>query len=358
MRSLILFFRGIKASIKQNSVIYCVFVFFYIFSTILTIYVIGKYSGDLWYYDEYEGSLTTFNIYCGKPVSEVYEVIQKYTDDENVEFIEVWIPGTFPQSNSGYFTIAYAVGEFEMTKKYFKSMGLKKLDVNDFINSNDSMIMVEDALTAGKDFVEVQGASYNVIESVTQRKFAWGHLVSYKSVLENDFYIRDIDIKFKTIPSAGQYEKIKKALIEDFPDAQWLEEPVMRSYNLESILSFGNILIYLVIALSAVNFIYIFQYIIQKRVRSYEIFSLCGCSTAKMFIFAAAEILLTSVVLSLAGCVLFEFAARPIIIMVEPLLTYIFSYKLYIAVFGGSALLSFVVLTVESIFLNKRRRQK
>ena len=92
MKSMILFFRGIKASVKQNPIIYAVFAIFYIFSAIVAIYVFGKYSSNLMAYDDYDDSLTTFTIGCSRSYSEISEAIQKNILDENIEYIRIVFP--------------------------------------------------------------------------------------------------------------------------------------------------------------------------------------------------------------------------------------------------------------------------
>lgn len=366
MSSIRLFFRGIKSSIKQNPVIYMVFLLFYIFSTIIEIYVSGKYSSNLSAYDNYDDSLTTFSVEydypAGKPFSEIQKAIEKNISDENVGYVRLRFideigneDDTLNEQMKRHWAIAYASNETEMVTKYLSGNGIKDIDVENFINSNNAAVIVESALTAAHDpYFYIQGSPYKVI-----KRIPWGesginyHIVSYKSVENYNPSVFEISIKFNSISSFAEMNEISDTLSEDFIDAE-INKPVVRDYNVESILSIGNILVYLVIVLSAVNFIYIFKYILEKCRRQYEIFFLCGCSKRRIVRFAVAEILLISVVQTLVGILLFHFAVKPLVVSLEPLLKYTFHTGLYFTVFGISVPLSFVVLTVEFLFLQKK----
>lgn len=363
MNSIILFFRGIKAAIKANPLVYTIFLFFYVFTTITMIYVVGKYSSNLSAYDDYDDSLSTFSAeyHMGTevPFSDMRQAVQNYVDDENVgyvqlSFIDILDINEHPELLS-FYAMAYADNEFEMTKRYFENSGIDDVDVNTFISSEDCMILVESALTPDGDIFDIQNRPYKVI-----KRIPWGdggatsHLVSYNSVLKNNPEIHKISIKFNSISGSAQLNDIKDALSADFPGAE-IEEPVLRDYNVESIFSMGNILVYLVIALSLVNIFYIFRFIYESRRTQYEIMSLCGCTSRKITLFAAAEILLIFVVQSFAGILLFHLAIQPIVTLLEPLLKYTFNMKLYLAVSGISALFCFTTMIIEFIVLQKRK---
>lgn len=365
MKSIILFFRGIRASIKANPIIYCIFLFFYIFTTVTMIYIVGKYSSNLSAYDDYDASLSTFSVDYGflseTRFSDVRKAVQEYSCSENVGYIRVRFLDTLDvnahpeQYNVLHYAIAYADNEFEMTKKYFENCGINDVDINTFTASENCMILVDDAVTAEGDFFAVQDKPYKVIKHIP-----WGdegaeyHLVSYNSVLKNDPVIREITIKFNVISGFVQLNDIKNTLSVDFPGAE-IKEPVLRDYNVESIFSIGNILVYFVVALSLVNIFYIFRAIYENRRAQYEIMSLCGCTSRKITAFTAAEILLLVAVQTFAGIFFFHFAIRPIIISLEPLLKYTFHMKLYLTVSGISALFCFSVLIIEVVFLQKRK---
>lgn len=365
MKSIILFFRGIRASVKANPIIYGIFLLFYIFTTVTMIYVVGKYSSNLSAYDDYDASLSTFSVDYGLlseiRFSDIRKTVQDYAGRENVGYIEVRFLDTLDinahpeQYNVPHYAIAYADNEFEMTEKYFENSGINDVDISTFTASENCMILVDDALTAAGDFFAIQNRPYKVI-----KRIPWGdegaayHLVSYNSMLKNDPVIREISIKFNIISGFVQFNDIKNTLSVDFPGAE-IKEPVLRDYNVESIFSIGNIMVYLVIALSLVNIFYIFRVIYESRRSQYEIMSLYGCTSRKITSFAAAEILLLVVVQTFAGIFLFHFAIRPIIISLEPLLKYTFHMKLYLTVSGISTLFCFTALIIEVTFLQKRK---
>ncbi len=375
MNSIVLFFRGIKASVKQNPIIYGAFIFFYLFSTIVSIYVIGKYSGDIIAYGDYRNSLTTFNLYLdwndGTPVSEIKEALTNTAADPNVDYIKLmmrdklidWdVQGAHDDEKKTHFATAYVKNENKMILEYFKKSGIDNIDAAEFADSDNLAVIIENLNPTDKthssetrdNLFKIQNSSYNV-----SAELAWGendqsnHLISYKSVLKNDLRVMMIDVKYDQISTYNEIETIANRLGSEFGCA--VDKPVERDFNVESILSISNIIVYLVIILSAVNYIYIFRYVLEKRRQHYEIYSLCGCPNKKIVLFAVVEILLVSIVQTIVGIVLFHLAIKPLVISLEPLLKYSFDNTLYIAVFGLSVMIGVVVLTVEFLILRKGR---
>lgn len=366
MNNIRLFFSGIKASIKQSPVIHSLFLLFYIFSTMVAIYVIGKYSANLSGYDDYDASLSTFSVKYGSDgvsFSEISDAVEKNTANENVDFISLVFRDKILDENDTihdeymhYNSVSYAKNEPAMVAEYLKTAGLNSIDVDSFINSDDSVIVAESHLTSSNSGIfKIQGHDYIVLERVY-----WGdngissHLVPYKAVIKNDPAINEIKVKYDKITDYTQMSNIKSLLSADFRGAE-VFEPVQRDYSVESIFSMGNILVYLVIVLSAVNFIYIYKFILENRSDQYHVYFLCGCSNRKIFVFAAAEILLISIVQTSAGIMLFHLVFKPIIVGLEPLLRYTYNIGLYLTVFALSVIISFVILTAEFITLERKR---
>lgn len=363
MKSIILFFRGIKASVKANPIIYGFFLFFYIFTTIAMIYVVGKYGSNRLANVSYDDSLTTFSVlgHLGT-ASDVQQAVQKYADDKNVGYVQLIFESQLLEIGSelesplnNFYATAYAGNEFEMVKRYFENSGIDDVDVSAFISSIDNMILVENTLTPDGDTFDIQDRPYKVI-----KRIPWGdggasyHLVSYNSVLENNFDISEIYINFNSISGSDQLNDIKNALSADFPGSE-ISEPVLRDYNTESIFSIGNMLIYLVVALSFVNIFYIFRFIYECRRPQYDIMLLYGCTSNKITLFAVAEIMVIFVVQSFAGILLFHFAVQPIIISLEPMLRYTFGMELYLDASGISAMFCLSTMIIEFIILQQRK---
>ena len=363
MNSIILFFRGIKASVKSNPIIYGIFLFFYIFTTITMIYVVGKYSSIRSVSGDYDDSLTTISVWGHLgTASDVQQVVQKYADDKNVGYIQLDFSGEKfdaeeNPSASLYWvhTIAYAGNEFEMVKKYFENSGIDDVDVNAFISSKDNIILAENSVTPDGDTYSIKDRPFKVIKRIPRNdEGELENLISYNSVLENNLYINEINIKFKSISGYDQLNDIINALSADFPGAEILE-PVLRDYKTEYIFSIGNMLIYLVVALSFVNIFYTFRFIYENRRPQYDIMLLYGCTSNKIILFAVAEIFLIFVVQSFVGIILFHFAVQPLIVSLEPLLKYTFNMKLYLEASGISAMFCLSTMIIEFIILKQRK---
>ena len=366
MNSIHLFFSTIKASIKQNPIIHAVFLLFYIFSTVVAVYVFGKHGGNISVYDNYDNSLSTFSVDYGSEgvlFSEISDMIGKNAADENVGFISLVFKDEILDDNAElndelmhYDSVSYAKNESEMVKEYLKTAGLTSIDADTFIDFDDTVIVVESILTdSDNETFEIQGHNY-----IALKRVYWGnngissHLVPYKAVVKNNPMINEINVKYNSITDYTQLTKIKDSLSADFRGAA-VSEPVQRDYSVESIFSMGNILVYLVIILSAVNFIYIYRFILEKRSSQYRVYFLCGCSNRKIFVFTAAEILLISIVQTFMGILLFQFAIKPFIVSLEPNLRYAFGIELYSIVFVLSVIISFVILTAEFILIERKK---
>lgn len=364
MDNMKLLLKSIKASVKDSPVIYIVFAFFYVFSVICSIYVIGKYSSNISAYDDYDESLSTFSIdyrmSSETHLSDILQSIDKNAADTNVAFIRLrFIDSEYDeQVASFHYAICYAKDEESKVSEYFEKYGVRGVDVQEFINSENSVIAVIDSTNAVQDNIfEIQGKQYDIAETLLRGKNdALFHLVSYKSVLKNDLTIREAQIKFSNISGYDQLNQITNELTADFPRAH-INAPIVRDYSIESIFSIGNILVYLVLLLSVVNFIYIYRYIMEKRTKQYNIYYLCGCSSGKIAAYGAAEIFIVSVICSALGILLFHIAIKPVVIYLEPLLSYSFHMGLYFAVFVLSIIIGCGVLVCVSLF-RKRGREK
>lgn len=362
MRNFRLFFNGIRNSIRNNPLIYVLFLLFYIFSIISSIYVIGKYSSVLLTYDDYDDSLSTFNIDYGlrsdTSLSEIYDSISENVIDSNVEYIGIrFLDSAFSKEKDAfYYAVCYAKDEGNMISDYLEKAGLENIGANEIADSLNNMILVENSENSDFDnSFEIQEHTYRVIGTVPRDKNGLlFHLVSYKSAVNNNPIIQVVEIKYKNISSYNHMNNIKNKLTSDFPKAR-ITEPVKRDYNVESILSFENILVYFVIILSAVNFIYLFTYILDKRKKQYYIYSLCGCTALKINLFIGLELLLVSLASSILGITLFEFLIKPLIVKFEPVLKYSFHYGLYFAVFVFSIFLGIAVMLTSILYRRKKR---
>ncbi len=348
MNSLTLFFRSIKASVRQNPVVYIVFVLFYIFSTVVCIYIIGKYGSTRIQNSAYEDGLTTFKVSVGSDgvrLSELSGGINGVSQDDNVEYVLarcVW-------EDSDEAACFYPTGEKEKTEELFQKTGIPFADIDAFLDS-DNAVIVKTYSDAAPQSVTLQGKEYEVFASYPAGKADfYRNFMSYKTAQKSDPLIFGIEIKYRNISGYPELDKIKSELNGLFPGAN-ISEPVERDYNLESIFSLGNILVYLVALLSAVNFIYIFYYILSQRRTMLTVYRLCGCSEKKLLLFSMGEILLISAAASGVGVLCFELLAKPLLTAAEPLLKYAFAGELYLAVFTGSVIISLIALTAEYIY--------
>lgn len=357
MNNIRLLLKGIKASIKESPVVYIVFVFFYIFSVICSIYVIGKYSSNLSAYDDYDNSLATFSVdfrLGGETrLNDILQAVEKNAGESNVDFIRLRFLDTElnEEAVEFHYAICYAKDEENRVSDYFEQYDINSLNAKEFINSENSIVAVIDSTNSNQtNQFELQGKQYEIAATLLRGKNeALFHLVSYKSVLINNPIIREMQIKYNSISGYDQLNQITYDLMADFPLAQ-VNAPIVRDYSLESIFSIGNVLVYLVLLLSVVNFIYIFQYIIEKRKKQYYIFFLCGCSSRKIMVFSGVEIFIVSAICSAVGIVLFHFAIKPLVIYLEPLLSYSFHIGMYLAVCALSIVVGCGVLACVSLF--------
>lgn len=187
MNGLLLFIRGIKASIKNDPLIHIIFAFFYILTVLVCIYVVGKFSANVSQQNYYDNSLTLFTVNYGglseTKLSDVYESVNKYIDDENVEYIEITFLDDFSYyddtDEDSYYTkdtvphyaTCYAKNEAEMVSQYLSEAGMDNIDIDEFISSQDEAVVVEDESNRSEgDFYDIQGNSYKIIGRVQRGK--------------------------------------------------------------------------------------------------------------------------------------------------------------------------------------------
>lgn len=364
MNNIIIMLKSIKASVKESPVVYAIFVLFYVFSVIGGIYVLGKYSSNILAYDIYDKSLSTFfldfRLGSKTRLLDISDSLDKLSPDDNVAYIRLrFLDSDFDDETVQFhYAICYPKNEKSMVTDYFKKYGIRSVDADEFINSENSIIAIIDSTNEPHtDSLSIWGKDFKILQTVYRGKNdALYHLISYKSALELNPVIRELEVNYKSISGYNQLNEINDSLMRYFPNTE-INAPVVRDYSVEGIFTAENILVCLVLALSVVNFIYIFQYIAEKRKKQYNVLYLCGCSHGKIIAFTAAEILIMSVICSGIGIFIFHFAIRPIIISLEPLLTYSFYLGMYMTVFGIAVIVGCGVLAAVAI-LRKRGARK
>ncbi len=363
MKSMQLFFRIIKASIKKNLAIYTVFLLFCTLTTVAIIYISGKYNSNILAKENYDEMLTTYLIDFGASdnasFSNVEQAVNEYSNNYNVKVIKLNFSNAKVQDDENntikpiYEMIAYPLNEKEMIWEYVKKAGLTEFDVTEFTSSDDAVIIVTDPMSdINFDTLTFNDMPYTVVDSVSYGKNKIKeHLASYKTVQKNKPMLREITIVFKEITNLNALNEITSGLKKSFPSAT-VTEPIDRDFSKESILSLGNMLMYLVMVLSVLNLIYNYRYILNERKYQYKILRLYGCTKNRISVFTALEILMICATQITAGVVLFEFVFKPIILQIEPTLKYNFDNGLYFAVSLFMAFMS-VVMIASGIIYNK-----
>lgn len=363
MNSFRLVIKRINVSIINNLLIYITFISFYVFCVIVTIYVSGKYFGVISAINDYDETLSSFSVdfklTSETKLSDVIDQLKNYTSDENVEYVRIrFLDAEWSEKQIvAHYVICFAKNEKDMISDYLLRAGLNNIDIDEFIKSDDEAIIINDNTNSDhNDIFIIQGSDYSVVSEIPRNKNGMMyHLVSYYSAVCNNPIIREIKIKYNSISSYAQLTKIKSRLANDFFNGV-IYEPIQRDYSMESVLSIDNILVYLIVVLSSINFAYIYYYILERKKRDNTIYYLCGCSKIKIFVLNLIEILSFSFLCTILGILLFHFAIKPIIIMLEPLLRYNFYFELYLIVSFLSISLGTIILILTWLIQQRSRK--
>lgn len=173
----------------------------------------------------------------------------------------------------------------ELEEKNGEHVALISVDrLNKNVSESIKKIMIDD------ETILFQGNEYRIIGSQT-----FDPLIVPFNSLKDDTPINDMIFHFKKPVTRSQYNEIKEKLETNFPEiaqVQDLDIPETENYYLYNTIILISILI---AVLAAVNFAFLYRYLLSKRAKMLAIFRICGCTNAKVLRIFLGECMLITV---------------------------------------------------------------
>lgn len=188
------------------------------------------------------------------------------------------------------------------------------LDVNDSSDTYNSIVLSSDeyfSYDIGEKYI-INGEYYNIIGISTDDNY----YVSYKTLIKKNLPITGINIILKNEISDDKADKFASYLASVF-DAEEVDVPKKEYGNEVNNYNYLMVFSGLVFALSILNFVYIYKYILDKRKKQYAIFRIYGCTKLRGILMYTTEALTISTVSYIFTSLLFVFVFIRIISMID-----------------------------------------
>lgn len=196
----------------------------------------------------------------------------------------------------------------QLTKEYEKEIISISIDLDDNIRAyyfgqnkvvnygssnlvdNNIIVSTNKEISQGKqigEFFKTNTKTFNVIGLRTDSSYN----EIFIGAIDDSLRIHTINIVLSYLPTISQKKAFLGYLQGIFPEAN-ISPPIERSSHTESHHSSELILTITLLALSIVNIIFIFKYVIYKRQKAYIISRLCGATKKQIFVDTLVEYLL------------------------------------------------------------------
>lgn len=286
---------SIKSFFVSQKLLFVIFILLQIFAVVSTQYafldIIKKENDRIIYVEEATLFIVDFNE--STSITDINSKIDKIVSDYSKKLTAISIDSTTDNLR------AYFFGQNKVV-----NYGSSNFDVNDIIVSTNQEISGNVEL--GEKFCSAIG-EFNV----TGLRIDAPYNEILLSAVNDSFEINSLNITLSFLPSISQKDNFSKYLQSIFPNAN-IVEPVNRNMHNEALFSSKIQLTISLLALTAINIIYIFRYVIYKRQKTYIISRLCGATKKHIFIVTFLEYMIYSVVSSCVATLLTVFIIIPI----------------------------------------------
>lgn len=160
-----------------------------------------------------------------------------------------------------------------------------------------------------------------------------------------------VNITFKSTVTYRQYNEIQNAVNNIMPEKAYLQDMDL-TFSADSFFYKTMILISSVVTLLfSVNLVLIYGYAVSQNKRKIIIYRLCGCTKHKVIRMFIAQIALINIPVFLLAQFLFNKLLYPILLDYFPNMINSFSIIVYLMMFVGYVLVSFVVLEIMLTYI-------
>lgn len=200
------------------------------------------------------------------------------------------------------------------TVRYSKISIGSYFDINDSSNSDNNIVISSEGYFVydiGEKYI-INGESYNIIGISSDTNY----YIPYKTLVNNNLPITGINIILKNEISNDKADTFASYLASIF-DTEKVYVPKIEYGNAVNYYNFLMVFLGLVFALSILNFVYIYRYILDKRKKQYAIFRIYGCTKLRGIFMYTAEALIISTVSYIFTSLLYVFVFIRIISMID-----------------------------------------
>lgn len=194
--------------------------------------------------------------------------------------------------------------------------------------------------------LNINGDDYNIIGTLKNFPDAGGLIfINWGGLPDDTPLIYTVTITLKRLVDYSTYEQIDQSVERNMGGAARLEDLDLDAGIDESFYKTMILITAVVALLFSINLAVMYKYLVEYNKRKIAIIRICGCPRAKsvlIFLGQAMVIILPVFVLSLGA---FHYLVYPQMTKLFQNSTNIFSMKVYLLVFAGYCLISFLVLS-------------
>lgn len=283
---------------------------------------------------------------------EIRELLAEFTSGLPVPYSEIRV-GVADKNESLKFSGTYAFWQYpdyeimckQLTEGMWK-LSLSEIPTKEQFENNEPVAIVGNyAGSYLEDYVEIEN-KYEFTDDghimiagkeylVTGRFQSHGVHIFFNCV-PDDARINRVTLELKSIPNRTMIDEIKNLSIECFgSNLLNIREP-----EIDELLGWRDsaanmMLSSLVIFMSVFNILLIFKYLLSSRQKYFAILQFCGFKKSTCVAFSLAEILIFSIVSSLASFFIFRFGLSPIFAEYYSVFgDVVFSFGYYMALYG------------------------
>lgn len=218
--------------------------------------------------------------------------------------------------------------------------------VNDYggIGEFSKKLMIDDETAL------FQGNEYKIIGSQMFEEF----IVPFNCV-KDDTLVSFVVFHFKKAVTRSQYNEIKEALEKNFPnvvEVQDLDIPEIENYYFYNTIIMISVLI---AVLAAINFAFLYKYILSKRIKALAVLRICGCTKQQALGMFIGECMIIVVPVLALTTLAYDKLLLPKLGQYFEYIKSVYSPKLYLLISAIYIIITFIVLLVmiNFGFLNK-----
>lgn len=200
-------------------------------------------------------------------------------------------------------------------------------------------------LMIDEDTIFFMGKEYKIIGKTKIFKV----LVPFNT-LDDDIPIKELIFNFSDVMTRSQYNEIKEKIQKNFgeiADIPELDIPEAESYYYYNTII---IIAVLIAVFAAINFAFLYKYILSKRIKSLAVFRICGCTRGKALRIFLSECMVITIPCFIFATLLYALLLLPFFSEYFEDMSDAYSIKIYIILFAAYVISSLIVLTIMISF--------